>query len=241
MVKAVRSIAEDERWVNRLAAIGAAPSGSLQPRLAEARAVKDKYERAEALAKLAPGLSEPLKSEVLTEALKATRGVKDEFRRAEALKELARHLLEPLRPEALKVARSIKNDPRWRAEALRGFIPCICRSRPGATALVTLAPRIAELGFPEAALVSARVIDYEDRDLDDRPGVLACVAPYLARLPRARLYPLWRETLYFLAIRTRPDLLADLGALVPVIVTLGGAEAVVETLHAVLPTGRRSQ
>ncbi|MDQ7028703.1 MAG: hypothetical protein Q9O62_02445 [Ardenticatenia bacterium] len=71
-----------------------------------------------------------------------------------------------------------------------------------------------------------------------RAEVLAGLAPRLAQRPREQLYPLWQETLHMLAARTRRDLLADLGALEPVIAALGGAEAVEETFRANPGRGR---
>jgi hypothetical protein len=67
---------------------------------------------------------------------------------------------------------------------------------------------------------------------------MAELLPHLAQLPCQHLYPPWQETLPILAIRTRKDLLADLRALSPIIAALGGAEAVVETFHAIQDVGR---
>jgi hypothetical protein len=62
---------------------------------------------------------------------------------------------------------------------------------------------------------------------------LTALPPRLAELSRRALYPLWDKTLPRLARRTRPDLLADLGALVPVIHALGGEAAIAETARAI--------
>jgi len=83
-------------------------------------------------------------------------------------------------------------------------------------------------------LAAARAIGNED----DQAEVLADLVSHLAQLPRPHLYSLWQETLPILATRTRKDILADLRALEPVIAALGGAEAVVETFHAIQDVGR---
>ena len=64
------------------------------------------------------------------------------------------------------------------------------------------------------------------------------LAPYLTELSHDELYSLWREILPILAAHTRSDLLSDLHTLTPVIATLGGAEAVEETFHAIQDVSR---
>ncbi len=66
-----------------------------------------------------------------------------------------------------------------------------------------------------------------------RTRILTALAPRLAELPRLDLYPLWNETLPLMARHTRPNLLADLRALVPVIHALGGTKAIAETARAI--------
>jgi hypothetical protein len=91
--------------------------------------------------------------------------------------------------------------------------------------------------FPEVlpeALAAAREI----KDAYDRASALTALSPRLAELPRPALYPLWDETLPLLARRTRPDLLADLRALVPVIHALGGEAAIAETFRAIQDVAR---
>ncbi len=71
-----------------------------------------------------------------------------------------------------------------------------------------------------------------------RSKALATLAPQLAVLSSAtRILREPREALPILAERTRKQLLADLGALVPVIEALGGAEAVEEAVQAVQDVG----
>jgi len=83
-----------------------------------------------------------------------------------------------------------------------------------------------------------------------RPGrrytkILAEWAPWLARLPCSELYPLWREVLHSMVALPPPlcepvrhDLFLGLQALLPVIDTLGGTEALMETFHAVQDVSR---
>ena len=71
-----------------------------------------------------------------------------------------------------------------------------------------------------------------------RAEALGALASQLLRLPLATLDPLWKETLPLAATRTREDLLADLFALVPIIATLGGAEALSEIGRAIQDVGR---
>jgi len=176
--------------------------------LAVAREINYAYDRARALAALAARLPE-----LLPEALAAAREIKDADDRARALAALAERLPELL-PEALAAAREIKNEYH-RAEAL-----------------TALAERLPEL-LPEA-LAAAREIESEWF----RAPVLTALAPRLTELPRPDLYPLWDKTLPVLARRTRPDLLADLRALVPVIHALGGGEAIAETARAIQDVAR---
>jgi hypothetical protein len=50
---------------------------------------------------------------------------------------------------------------------------------------------------------------------------------------------MWQETLPVLARRTRRDLLADLRALVPVIVALGESDAIAATFRAIQDVAAR--
>jgi hypothetical protein len=99
---------------------------------------------------------------------------------------------------------------------------------PAATVLTALAERLPPELLPKA-LAAAREI----KDEYERARVLTALPPRLAELSRRALYPLWEEPLLLLARRTRPDLLADLRALVPVIHALGGEAAIAETFRAI--------
>ena len=112
-----------------------------------------------------------------------------------------------------------------------------------ARALAALAPHLAE-GERETvlaeALAAARSIWWEP----GRAEALAALAPHLAALPRESLARLWLEEreganlLHALARRPRPDLLADLRALAPVLGALGGEAAAAAAFRAIQEVGR---
>jgi hypothetical protein len=106
-----------------------------------------------------------------------------------------------------------------------------------AEALAALAEHLAEPQRGEAlaqALEAARAIGSEG----PRSEALAALALHLATRPASPLYSLWSQTLPVLASRTRKDLLADLGALVPVILRLGGPQAAADVYRAILDVGQ---
>ena len=188
--------------------------GYPQEALAAAREIEYADDRARALAALAPHLPPEQQPKVLAEALAAARKIEDAGGRARVLTALAQHLPPELLPEALTAAKEIKDaDDRARV-------------------LTALAERLPEL-LPEA-LTAAR----ETRNADDRARALTALSPRLAELPRPDLYRPWDETLPHLARRTRPDLLTDLRALVPVIHALGGEAAIAETARAIQDVAR---
>lgn len=62
--------------------------------------------------------------------------------------------------------------------------------------------------------------------------MLATLAPHLAALPAPLRYRCLTETLSLLARRPRPELLAGLRALLPLITATGGAKAAEEMFYA---------
>ena len=210
------------RLLPRLAELGYPEEAlaGLLPRLTD---LIDKYDdhptnerrRAEALARLAPHLPEPLLREALATA------------HAETLAILLPRLAELGYPEeTLRAARGIEHD-YWQADAL-----------------ARLAPHLPE-PLLRCALATARALPRRDgwgRSI--RAEALVALAARLAAVPRRDLARLWLHEqdgfnlLHFLARRTRQDLLGDLCALGPVIATLGGEEAIVETFHAIQDVGR---
>ena len=104
-------------------------------------------------------------------------------------------------------------------------------------ALIEIAPNISE---PHKTNILKEALEIT-RDLNDenlRGKALSDISLDLAGLPPSVLYPLWQETLHVLAQRTRSDLLSDLCALTPVILALGGPEALEETARAIVDVGR---
>ncbi len=231
------------------------PPELLSQALAEARSIQDERYHARARAALAPHLPPALREQALSEALAATRNIRHEGRRSEALAALAPHLPADLLAKALDAARSIRNG-RYRARALTALAPHLpeglreqaltealkaARSLPEKGRLGS--PRSEALGalaphLPPGLLSEALEVTLGIRDARYRAEALSALAPRLAKMPAERLYPLWAETLPILARRTRPQLLADLRALAPVIHALGGQEAVAETFRAIQDVGR---
>ena len=171
------------------------------------------------MAALAPHLTPPERDQALSQALEAARAIGDEGSRAEALAALAPHLTPPLLGPALEAARAI-GAVGSRAEALAALAP-------------HLTPPERDQALSQA-LEAARAIG----DEESRARALAALAPHLVKLSPGTLYPLWNATLQLAATRTRRDLLSDLRALVPILATLGGAEAVAETFCAIQDVGR---
>jgi hypothetical protein len=180
---------------------------------------------------------------LLGEALELARGIEDDGARARVLVELAPRLAEPAQVETvLELVRGI-GDERARNRALAELVQVetalelvggIGDEWARAQALVELAPRLAEPAQVESALELARGIE----DEGVRAWALAVLAPCLAALPRSQVLPLWEETLCLSTTRSRRDVLADLGALAPVIASLGGSEAIEAACRAIEDVGR---
>jgi hypothetical protein len=177
--------------------------GLLLHALAAAEAIDDQGFRAEALAALAPFLPEPL----LLQALATAQALPDREALAKAVTALTPHLPEPLRLRALE-------------QTLQAASYC--------AELAVLAPHL-----PDALLTRALEVVLAIGNAGQRSAALAILAPYLSAMPAADLYSLWSRTLPRLASRTRSDLFADLRALLPVIIRLGGSQAVADTFQAI--------
>jgi hypothetical protein len=128
---------------------------ALHQALAASEQIWYKEVRARVLAGLVPHLPEPERELVLGPALVAARQIENEEYRAEALARLAPHLPEPLLRQALAAAGEMQ----------------VFQVR----ALTELAPRLAELGYPDQALEAAGQIESEDC----RAWVLARLVPHL--------------------------------------------------------------
>jgi hypothetical protein len=189
----------------------------LQDALEAARAIDDEWSRAKVLAGLIPRLGE-LGDEKA--ALEAARAIGDEGRRAEALAGLIPRLGELGDEKAALEAACAIGDERWRAEALAGLAPHLSTPLQGQVL--------------QDALEAARAIG----DEGGRAKVLAGLAPQVKHLPVVELYSLWSQTLHVLASRTRSDLLGDIRALMPLIETLGGKEALVVVTQTIIEVGK---
>nr|MDZ7999891.1 NB-ARC domain-containing protein [Aulosira sp. DedVER01a] len=200
-------------------------------------AIQDEYSRTSALSALAEKLPE-----VLPEALTAARAIQPQRDRASALSALAEKLPEVL-PEALTAARAIQ-DESSRASALSALteklppelLPealtaarAIQSQKDRASALSALANKLPEV-LPEALTAI--------QDEYSRVCALKALAIGLSKMPSVTLFPLWRDTLYQLSLRTRPNLLADIKALFPVIFALGGEAATAEVARAIADVAR---
>ncbi|MBC7226280.1 MAG: AAA family ATPase [Thermoflexales bacterium] len=183
--------------------------------LAYARQASDPWQRAHALAGLAPHLPE----ELLREALAAAWKIGDASDRAEDLAGLAPHLPPELRSEALQEALAAAREIGWeyaRAEALAGLAPhlppellqeALAAAREiewedaRAEVLAGLAPHL-----PPELLWEALAAAWKIRDASDCAEVLAGLAPRWAEWAgreRETAYALWPETLRALAARER--------------------------------------
>jgi hypothetical protein len=100
--------------------------------------------------------------------------------------------------------------------------------------LVDLARRLVESGEPRLALMVASAI----QSADLRAEQFAEFAEPLAEFPRDARHAIWCQALHILAARTRGDLLSDLHALAPVLLSLGGPDAAEVAVRAVQDVGR---
>src|SRR5262249_42620928 len=147
------------------------------------------------------------------------KAIEKEYDRSEGLAALAPHLPESLLTQALETARAMEYES----------------SR--SVALAVLAPHLQESLWSEV-LVQTLEAATAIQDEYSRSLALAALAPRLGTSEVSCLLPLWEQTLPILASRTRKDLLADLCSLLPIIVRLGGAQAVAETFRAIQDVGR---
>ncbi|BBD59077.1 regulatory protein [Nostoc sp. HK-01] len=177
--------------------------------LTAAREIQDESDRVYVLTVLADKLPE-----VLPEALAAARAIQDEYYRANALSALADKLTEVL-SEALTTAREIQ-DEYYRADALSA-----------------LADKLPPELLAEA-LSTAKVIQSEY----SRASALSALASSLSQMPFSELFLLWQETIHYLSLRTRSNLLSDIKALFPVIFALGGEAATAEVARAIIDVTR---
>jgi uncharacterized protein (UPF0261 family) len=177
--------------------------------------------------------------EVLPKALEAAQAIQHEFDRAQALKALADKLTPELLPKALAAALAIQSES-LRAEALTALADKLPEVLPKALeaalaieqeayraqALTVLADKLTPELLPKA-LEAAQAIEHKS----DRAQALTALALQLVNAPNC--FNLWKDLLHFLSYRTRPNLLSDITALIPVIFSLGGKAAATEMTQAI--------
>ena len=209
--------------------------------------IQDDIHKVNALAGLAPYLPKSMREKMLREEVL--------FHRREnwqvlAFTELASHLPNSLLEDALEVARKINF--KWHKlkvmKVLTQHQPALieetlatARAIPieegQAQALAELAPYLPE-NIKCEVLSETLAIVQKISDKQSRAGILNILAPYIAEVNPTNLYSLWCSTLHTLARRSRKDLLADISALTPVIVSLGGGEALEEISYAIQDIGQ---
>ncbi|MBR8832807.1 MAG: hypothetical protein DSM106950_01870 [Stigonema ocellatum SAG 48.90 = DSM 106950] len=156
---------------------------------------------------------------LLTEAQSVVQNVILPWNKLKMLKALIKHKPNLLR-DALTIAREIQTQ-EGHAEALLELVPLLDEN-------TQKSEMIREI------LTYFVAIDAEH----SRVGQLQFLAPYMAEIPNSSLHKFWCETLEILARRTRKDLLSDLGALIPVINSLGEAQAIEEIASAIQDVSR---
>lgn len=186
------------------------PDSLLGYTLAIARSIERDDSKVTALCSLFPRLYGSSKKEVLKEAFDTAIRTEGEHTRSWALTKLITILPQESLRELLPIAREIKD------EFYKG---------PLMAELVFLLPEPLKEDALKEALTSISKIQAETKDFQERPEALGKLASYMAGLPQIRLYPLWCETLHLLAYHIREDLLIDIQALIPVIIALGGPDA----------------
>lgn len=177
---------------------------------------RDTRPKGMALAGLLPRLAELDRArEALAEAL----ALEDDFWRGKALARMAPSLPADLLPQAVRAAEQI---------------PLTAFDESRTEALTKLAIALVARDNLPVALAVARTID----GVEMRVEALRQAASRVPRLDMAQGRQLWQETLHALATRHRADLLRDLVALVPFVVTLGGREALAEIGRYLEKVGR---
>ncbi|HEY9632069.1 MAG TPA: CHAT domain-containing protein [Coleofasciculaceae cyanobacterium] len=225
---------------NRLAELGVQ-----QEALVTAQNVEAENWRVRAWVGLLPYLPEPLKSLVFNKALITAQNIEADIRRAMALAALVPWLAKFGRvEEALATAEGIEFD-YWRRDALTGLAPGVAELEPlelalvaaqklsseeRANALALLVPRLAKSGRLEDALATAQGIELKNWQAE----ALAALIPWLAELPSDSRDSLRHYILQKLEeAATERSHIQLLHTLSPVLVALGGVEAVAQAFHLV--------
>lgn len=193
--------------------------------LAEARANDNPYEVVVNLGHAADVLTEPL----LREAFRTVREkCETQYIGGEVADFAARLAALEHAEDALELARLVPQDRRPELASALSAVAVASRAPPREALLV------------EAFEVASRIQNPVggEEHIDDRARTLRELAPRLIELERHALYETWERALPRLALNTRAEFLADLGALAPVLAHLGGVQAIAEVSEAVRDAGR---
>jgi hypothetical protein len=182
--------------------------------------------RAQILAAIVPKLSESERESALEDALPNIRNLQSKSMFACAAADLAQHLAEPMRMQLIEEAfHATLDNQRWRERA---------------SALQALAPHLPQSLLADAAAAASQLPATRYLvNKNARAEALAALAIQLAKLPPILLYPIWRETLSRLSRSSRPDLLWDLKALLPILTGLGCANAPLAMAQAITAVAQR--
>jgi hypothetical protein len=216
-------------------------SDALKEALSAARDIDDHYLKARSLAIVAIEIPK------VEDALNVSKEIKDDYMREKALSEILSRLSDPQR--ALLLAGQIK-DRESRDRALAGISHNISQHMVALevcgqiedeyTRGINFAKIASRLSEQKKSGVLKKAIntisEIEDEDL--REQGLVEIVPYLLELKPSNLHSMWSEMLHTSSQKTRSGLLSDIGALVPIILALGGEEALLETARAIEDVGR---
>ena len=215
-----------------------AESGKPEKALATARELKYKRKQVRALAPLISRFPKLQKEKVQREVLELALELGDERWWAWTLTQLASTLSKSLLVKSLETTQDLRSCI-WHAKALielAPYLPDDLRADSLLSALRTVRSMEILPGVesdPPDELGRTWALDENDRIV-----LLAALAPHLIKLPQNTLYLAWCDTIHVLAARTRRDLLADWGALKPVLVALGGPAAIAGISCAIQDVGR---
>lgn len=170
------------------------------------------------LTQVAIQLGEPLRNEILRQALDVIPRLSQEDDRADSLATIAKHLPDSLVHRALDVARDIK-DEKERGRAMGALISHLPEETQ-AEALVT--------ALQGAAIKERFVLGHE---FDE-------VVSHLLKLTPKQAYMHWGRILALLSSYSRKDLLTTLRALQPLIIHIGGPQTAREMVSSIEDVGR---
>jgi hypothetical protein len=218
-----RQVRSPSRRVHLLVNMASHAPGSALPEIvAEAHTFRKVRFRADALVRFVAHLPEPLKTQTADQALVEVLKLETDSQ-APLLAELIPHLSDPLDQNTVAAALDWRYlylmpilsaqlaDPQQEQVLLKAFAES---TRWG--------PQLEAIFRPNLAWIST----------------LVPFGPSLAELPSSHLEPLWHASLATLAARMRYELAFDLNALMPVVVALGGHEAVTGVCHAIQDVSR---